>query len=153
MATKKLKLSRRTRNKINKLPPKKKVYVAGRLAGKPKTEAGLAAGFSPATIHNAATNIETPDVNDALESAMQDVGITIELMARRLREGLDAKVVKTASFEGKITDTKNFVDHGQRGAYLDRITKLKGLRGSQQPGVKVEEGHGVTINVVYNLDY
>ena len=53
----------------------------------------------------------------------------------RTREALDATVVKTASFEGKITDVKHFTDHQTR---LMAAREIFGM----VPGMKADEEKG-----------
>lgn len=62
----------------------------------------------------------------SVKSAMRTVGITEELIAQKIREGMDATETKIASFEGAITDKLELPDMGERRAYLDMALRLRG---------------------------
>jgi len=61
-----------------------------------------------------------------LSRVMKDIGINEELIAQKLREGLEAKDTKIATFEGQITDSVEVVAWGERRAYLDMVIRLRG---------------------------
>src|SRR5262249_28120024 len=89
-----------------------KIYSAMILAGKSKTEAALIAGWKKSIARNAKQKIERP--NQEYFQRLADHFIPDELMMLRTRQGLDATVVKTASFQGTITDIQEFADYATR---------------------------------------
>lgn len=147
------KLSAKTRKALAGLDARKQMYVQGRLRGKSKAQAALDAGFSRNMAHAASREIEKPDVAEVIESAMEDFGITTELLMKRLREGLDAKVTKLESKDGVFTDSIDMIDFEQRGKYFDRAAKLKKLDGYKQAGLNIEAGDNSQIIVVNDMDY
>jgi hypothetical protein len=58
---------------LEKLPPRKVAYVQGRLEGKSKKQAALAAGFSETMANDAADKIETPDVREAFAQLVREM--------------------------------------------------------------------------------
>lgn len=93
-----------------------------------RTQAALAAGFSPITARNPGAKIETPEVCEAIESLERTLLETIptKLLARRFREALDATLVKTAQHKGKIKDVKKFPDHRTRMEAALHIAMISG---------------------------
>lgn len=117
--------------------PRVKIYAAKLLEGKSKKEAALTAGYSASMADNPAHKIERP--NQDYFRRLMDEHIPDELMAIKTREGLDATVVKTATFEGAITDVKVFADFSTRAKYLEMAAEFKGrvTRGGGQVNVNV----------------
>jgi phage terminase small subunit len=63
--------------------------------------------------------------------------------------GLEAMKTELVSFNGVFTDSKELVDHEQRGKYLDRYCKLLGLYGNGFDGNSDSPGRSpVTVNLV-----
>jgi hypothetical protein len=53
--------------------------------------------------------------------------IPAEKIAQRIAEGLDAIEVRTATFEGKITDEKEYISWSERGRYTELAARLYGF--------------------------
>lgn len=64
-----------------------------------------------------------PTIDDIMEAG----GLTDALIIKAVLEGLGAKELKMATFQGKITDTKNVPDYATRAKYIDIIARLKGI--------------------------
>lgn len=96
---------------------KQRNFVAGLLKGKTKAEAAVDAGYSADYGSELA---KTATVQNILAEAMQKAGITDNLIARKLREGLDAKTPPRK--EGGSQYPDQFV----RKQFLDVIFKLRG---------------------------
>ena len=105
-------------------PTRLKQYAANLLAGMSKLEAAKDAGFPETVARNAKQKIEDP--NRDYFTKLMDAFIPDELMAKKTREGLDATVVKIASFKGEITDVKEFADFPTRARYLEIAAEFKG---------------------------
>lgn len=99
-------------------------YVAAVTNGKTKEAAKREAGYSE---HTKGKEIESsPAVKGLFTQMLTEAGATDELLAQRLREGLDAMDTKFATFEGRITDHEELVSWSERREYLELALKLKG---------------------------
>lgn len=98
--------------------------MGGILKGKSGRRAALDAGYAPSSADHATTDI-MPAVERAFAPAVRKA-IPLDNIIQRLREGLDAQVVKVASFEGRITDEAAYIDFAERRAYAELIVKLGG---------------------------
>lgn len=77
--------------KVEKLEPRKRKYVQGRVAGKSKFRAAIDAGFSPNTAISAGVKIESkPDVQAAFRELMR-ASIPERVLVLKMAEGLDAQ--------------------------------------------------------------
>lgn len=117
--------------------PRVKIYAAEVLKGKSKKEAALVAGYSQSMADNPAHKIERP--NQDYFRRLMDEHIPDELMAIKTREGLDATVIKIATFEGRITDAQAYADFPTRAKYLEMAAEFKGRvqRGGGQVNVNL----------------
>jgi hypothetical protein len=114
---------------------KRKEYVKNHMDGMTKYDAARAAGFSPSMARNAANRIETPEVRDEIQSLQKALvaGIPTGLIVEKLREGLDATIVKTAQKTGEFTDERKFPDYRIRLRYLEKITLWSGRYQPKTP--------------------
>lgn len=64
--------------------------------------------------------------NGLIKDKMNAVGLTDEYLMSKLYEGLDAKKVEVAKFQGSIGGEKAYVDHATRKAYVELVLKWKG---------------------------
>lgn len=92
-----------------------------------KKEAALDAGYSMAVATNTKQKIEKrPSFQKLLDKSFK-----IKDIRNKLQDGLDAQIVKTATFKGSITDQKSFPDYQTRLKYIELLMQLKGeLSGS-----------------------
>jgi hypothetical protein len=100
--------------------------IKGIIAGKPRTTAFREAGYTAKT----AAFKSGPMLQKILESfpeIMDRKGISDDSLADSLKDGLEAMFIKTATFEGIITDQKSFIDFPTRHKYLETALKLKNL--------------------------
>lgn len=121
---------KKARAKKSEVDPRQLKAVEGKLAGKSSYQAAIDAGYSHSMAAKANTKVFTPPVRDEWGAALEAAGVTLSLMARRVRRNLSAQTVKTASFEGKITDTRKFRD----GRLInDTVRLVAELRGDLKP--------------------
>ena len=78
-------------------------------------------------------NAHNPRVIAEVERLMEEQNITDELMMKRLKEGLDAKVV--SSFRGEVEET-GIPDHMTRFKYWEAGAKIKNYFPAQQVETK-----------------
>jgi len=101
--------------------------VKGVLEGKTKKRAAQDAGYAKSTAENAKEKIEsTPAVQSMFVTLLEQAGVSDALLAQRIKEGLSATDVKTANFEGKISDVEAFVAYAERRSMVELVLKLKG---------------------------
>ena len=125
-----------------KLTPKQRKYVEGRLDGQSQAKAAKAAGF-PRSQQRNPKRIETPEVRAAFADLLERAGVTDELLARRIFEGLNAMeskfwqprgvaVVKDAegneevSVDGSALIRRDLVNYCERREMLEIVLKLTG---------------------------
>jgi len=72
-------------------------------------------------------------------------GNVLAKVALRIKQGLNAKVTKLASYEGKFKDTRHLVDFGERGRYVDRVIDIFGARAPMKHWHSGEGGGPVLI--------
>ena len=101
-------------------------YVRGVLAGKTKKRAALDAGYSESTAKRTIAIDGRPPVAWLFTELLEKAGITDGLLARRIREGLDAKETKLAMRDGKITDSLTLIAFAERREMAQLALKLKG---------------------------
>lgn len=68
-------------------------------------------------------------------------GLTEEALIEKLSEGLEAFRTEIATYEGKITDTKEFTDFVTRQRYLDTALKLLGAYAPEKRELSGELNH------------
>lgn len=106
--------------------PRQRKYVKGVLAGKSGAQAAREAGYAEGTAHRATVQIEgKPAVQALFRDLLERAGVTDELLAQRLREGLDAKETKFFQHDGKVTAKRNLVAFSERRATVELICKIK----------------------------
>lgn len=112
------------------------------------------AGYSETTINKMlGRTVGSSGVKKAIEEALENSGITDELLTNKLKEGLDATKVISAVIlkkDGKAEDAKeanestmDFVDvpdFGVRHKYLETGLKLKGHLSNHKVDVTVRRG-------------
>lgn len=121
---------------LKPLTAREKKYIKGRAEGKTKQQSALDANYPPSVARDAGRWIERPHVQRAFQELM-DRYIPDELIGQRMREGMSATQVKTASFNGEITDIQEFVDFEQRRKYAELAAEFKGRIRRQNGDVNV----------------
>ena len=99
-------------NPLDSLDPRRQAYIQGILAGKTKKQAALDAGFS-LSIAVRPQFIENPDAKLAFQEIIR-AAIPPELIAKRIREGLDAEETKLFAKDGIIQDERNLIAWSER---------------------------------------
>jgi hypothetical protein len=137
----------------SELSIRQRKYVAGVLAGKTKAAAARQAGYSASVALHAKEKIESSKkVAQLLDDYMRKAGVTEELLAMRVREGLDAVVTKCwlphylyrpmksnkveqqnrkGQAEYNAEDqliSRTFIDYAERRAYIELAIKLMGIK-------------------------
>ena len=119
------------------LTDREKGYVKYRADGRPVGESSLRAGFSSpqyGTYLNAQEHIAS-----ALCKAIEDVGLTDELLAKRLKEGVDATFPEKRSKEGVVLVAKDQADFFTRHKYIETTMKAKGSLKQEGTTTKVQQ--------------
>jgi hypothetical protein len=132
---------RKGESPVANLPPKKQAYVQGRLEGKSKRQAALAAGFSEAMADHPA-KIETRDVREAFAALIRET-VPPERIAKVLEEGLGALETRFFSHEGVVQDTRDVVAWSERRAYAALVSEYGGYHAPDK-GDR-EQGGGVIL--------
>jgi len=125
------------------LTPKQRKYVKGVVEGKSKKQAALDAGYTESMAQKPKDKIETPAVKAAFTELLEQAGVTDELLAQRIFEGLNAMeskfwqprgvvAVKDAegnealSVDGSELIRRDLVSFSERRAMVEVILKLTG---------------------------
>lgn len=127
---------KKSESALDKLPPRKRKYVAARVEGQSKRQAALSAGFPVSMAENAAAKIETPDVHEAFRDLVRKA-IPAERLIQRLSEGIDAMETEFAKFEGNISDSRETVAWSERREYLKLAAQFGGYVPKEQADIVV----------------
>lgn len=112
---------------------RRRLYVKGLLEGKTKAQAARDAGFAESTAYNAKQKIDNhPEVQAEFKGLLEQVGITDELLAELVLDGLGATETKLFAHEGVVIDHRELIAWGERRAMLELAIKLKGLKPAEQ---------------------
>ena len=115
------------------------LYVEGLMNGKTKRQAALAAGFSKSQAYHPARSIEGPITQELLNRVLANAEVTLERLAQKLREGLDAtKPLVLSGGWGKEETTKLLVDFETRLKYIQQACKI--LRMGESDDHKSDPG-------------
>lgn len=109
----------------------------GRLS---KRQAALASGFPESMADNAKAKIEDP--HREYFQRLANIICEDETLLLKAREGLDATKVIAASFEGQITDVREFADFTVRGDYIKLMAAFKGVAPLKPSPISVNSGGG-----------
>ncbi len=71
-------------------------------------------------------NLQKPTVQKAIVKAMHAAGISESMLAKKIKEGLNAHETIFAKYEGKIMDQVDVIAWDVRHKYLDTVFKLTG---------------------------
>ena len=104
--------------------PKRRRFVAGLIDGKSMRRAALDAGYSQSMANNAGLKI----LPGAREEFKRELSRKVPhgRLVQRIVEGLDARTIKLAQFEGDFTDKRYFIDYSERRRYVELAAKLLG---------------------------
>lgn len=106
---------------------KQKKYVKAVIEGNSKEKAKLIAGYSAKT----STEIierspKLANLRAELLEKMEDVGVTSEILARKLKQGLSTKKKQFFSKDGIVTDERTTPDEDIRHKYLRAALEIRG---------------------------
>lgn len=110
---------------LDDLKPRERKYVEGRVSGKSKKQAALAAGYSESMANSAVAKIETPNVRAAFQRAVR-AAIPESKIVGRLSEGLDAEHSRPVISGKEVIDTITEPDYRERREYLSLAAKFGG---------------------------
>jgi hypothetical protein len=102
---------------IEKLTPRHRRFIKNQMLGMSQQAAAAKAGYAPAY---ASQLMRQPLIRSELASQMEQAGITETLLAKKLREGLNAKTPP------KKEGGSQYEDQFVRKQFLDVIFKLRG---------------------------
>ena len=104
--------------------PKRRRFVAGLIDGKSMRRAALDAGYSQSMANNAGLKI-LPGITEEFK---RELGRKVPKgkLIQRIAEGLDARAVKLAQFEGNFTDKRYLVNYSERRRYVELAAKIMG---------------------------
>jgi len=101
------------------------------------SEAARKAGYSEKTAGEIGhENLKKPEIRGAIAERMDQAGLTEPRLLKVLYEGLEAMLVKTATHEGKITDSRAFPNYATRHRYLDTALKLRDMFPVEKKNLK-----------------
>jgi hypothetical protein len=120
------------------------LYVAGLMDGKTKRRAALDAGFPAKRADHPTTRIEGPITEMLIRKAMAHAGITLNILAEKMREGLDAvrPQVVASGERGKAATVQMIADFETRLKYIQQLFKML---GAVEPEREAQE---VRVNIV-----
>lgn len=114
-------------------------YVEGVMDGKSKKQSALDAGFTRSQATSASRSIEGPITQELLNRVLANAEVTLERLAQKLREGLDAtKPLVLSGGWGKEETTKLLVDFETRLKYIQQACKI--LRMGESDDHKSDPG-------------
>jgi hypothetical protein len=115
---------------------KQRKFVRGYLQGKPLVQAATEAGYAPSTAARGATELlRSEKVRTTIQVALEKAGVTDELLATTIREGMAAQKASHLVHEGEIK-TVEAVDWHARHRFVDTALRLK----NAYPGQGLEAG-------------
>lgn len=104
-----------------------------------------AAEFAKISHDLATTTLKLPAVQQYMRKCLWAAGVTDELIAKKIAEGLDATTQKEHVVDGSLVLGSEFIDYEQRGKYIDRAMRVSGLdkppaeapAGAMPPGISL----------------
>ena len=100
-------------------------YVEGVLDGKTKKQAALDAGFTPNQAVSASRSIEGPITQQLLYKVLAKAEVSLERLAQKIREGLDAtQPLLVSGGQGEAPTLKLLADFETRLKYIQHACKM-----------------------------
>lgn len=137
------------------LNPQEAKVLHGLVSGKRAPAAVQAAGYNlkGAQAHALAEGIRRKytDANDYLLVSLENVGVNMEMVADRMKEGLNATYAIKRSLgesEGGGTTVETFPDYNIRHKYLETTLDVMGARAPKKQVTETVTTHEETIAVV-----
>jgi phage terminase small subunit len=124
-------------------------YVDGVMDGKTKKQSALDAGFTRNQAVSASRSIEGPITQELVRRVLANAEVTLERLAQKIREGLDAtKLIVVAGGSGKEETTKLLTDFETRLKYIQHACRMLHIG---DPDTQESTGMRVVINDVYDV--
>ena len=139
-------MKKEKKKNLKLLSPRQKKFVKKVLETGNFTKSALEAGYATREYGVVLKNKE--EIREALLEALAKQGVSNELIAKRIREGLDALTPKRFSAKGTLIQ-EEVPDHFARNLYLDKILKISGA--ILQPE-KVELNQSKNITIILNSE-
>ena len=111
-------------------------YVEGMMDGKTKKQAALDAGFTPNQAVSASRSIEGPITQQLLYKVFANAEVSLERLAQKIREGLEAtQPLLVSGGKGEAPTLKLLADFATRLKYIQHACKMLrlGEAGTQEP--------------------
>jgi hypothetical protein len=125
------------------LTRRQRKFVEGKLQGKSSAAAARAAGYAESVALKANRLItRSPTVQAIFPDLLASCGASAELLAQRMREGLDAVAIRYFTHAGAVTDSRQVVDYAERRAMVELCLRVMGYL----PAAKVE--HHITLEEI-----
>ena len=119
-------------------------YVEGLMDGKSKSQAALDAGFSESQACNPTERIEGPITNALIRSSLAKAAINLDVLAWKVRAGLDAtRPLIVPGGPGQAPTVRQVEDYGTQMRFVQHAHKL--LRDASP---KEEEPQKFTVRIV-----
>jgi hypothetical protein len=131
------------------LTPKELKFLKAFVKTGNQRRSALSAGYSP-TNPDQSANCVMKQLRRKVPELLEHVGLHLERVFREtLVPGLRATKTEFFANNGVVIETREVVDHEQRGKYFDRYCKLLGLYGNGYDGNSDSLGRSpVTVNLV-----
>lgn len=113
-----------------KLTAKQRKFMAAYIETGNLAESARRAGSKATNTHTQSTAgwEMLKQINIHLNELMAHVGLTDVILLMKLKEGLEAKKIERASFQGVFIDERESIDYATRAKYLDLATKMNGMQ-------------------------
>lgn len=138
-------LEQSTRSVYSTLKPEEQQYIKNIVVRGMTITDSIMDAFTPTDRQLVALTRSLPkneNMQLAMHEAMDAIGLDLTLMARTLKEGMQAN--KSASFEGEIIES-DVPDHNTRKGFLEIALKLTGLVGNR-PELPAEPDPDVSVH-------
>lgn len=136
-----------------KLTPKQRAWLKYYIETGNATEAARLAGYQAQSSHTfeqiGYENLRKLEI--PITDLMDQMGLSDAFLMSKLRDGLDAMTVKTASDKGMITDEREYVDFPTRQGYLDMALKLKGKYPAERKVVEGDPEKPIVVKVLKGI--
>ena len=140
-----IKEEKKEEKKPRPLTGREKKYVKYRADGCKVGESSLRAGFATPQYGTYLKGQE--HIQSAIQEALVKVGLTDELIAKRLKEGVDATHPEKKSKDGVVLIAKGQADFFTRHKYIETTMKAKGSLAQEGTQVKNQQ-----INIIVTPD-
>lgn len=140
------------KKKLHKLSPRERKFIKYHIEGMTAYDALLKAGYSESVARTQSKAvIGKPRILTAMQKALDKAGINDDMLAGKLKEGLDAnKTVSAIGGKDAGAGSVDFVDvpdHSARRQYQDMAHKLR----SDYPDPKLDVNHTGAVDVTVEV--